>query len=226
MIRVLLVEDSPPLRRALRTVLRAHGFQVAEVATGEDALVVTAERAPDLVILDLGLPGIDGLETLRRLRGFSQVPVIVLSVRDRQADKVHALDAGADDYVTKPFDTVELLARLRAVLRRGSDTPCPIPATIVANGLEIDLARRQVRLDGQPVHLTKTELALLEELVTNPGKLLTHQHLLRRVWGQAYERQSHYLRVYIAQLRRKLHDNAASPRYILTEPGIGYRWIA
>jgi two-component system, OmpR family, KDP operon response regulator KdpE len=226
MNRIPLVEDSTPLRRALRTALRAHGFQVAEVATGEDALVVAAEQAPDLVILDLGLPGIDGVETLHRLRGFSQVPVIVLTVRDCQADKVHALDAGADDYVTKPFDTAELLARLRAVLRRGSDTAPAAPAMVTADGLEIDLVCRQVRLDGKPVRLTRTELALLEELVTNPGKLLTHQHLLRRVWGQAYQRESHYLRVYVAQLRRKLRDDAASPRYILTEPDIGYRWIA
>jgi two-component system, OmpR family, KDP operon response regulator KdpE len=224
MTDILLVEDEPPLRRALRTALRAHGFMVAEVATGEDALVVVAERPPDLVVLDLGLPGLDGVETLRRLRRFSTVPVIVLSVRDRQATKIQALDLGADDYVTKPFDPAELLARIRAVLRRRVQ-PRSTPAVLITGNLKIDLAARQVLKDGQLVHLTKTELALLEELVSNPGKLLTHDYLLRRVWGTGYSRQNHYLRVYIAQLRHKLGDDASNPCYIQTEPGLGYRWL-
>jgi two-component system KDP operon response regulator KdpE len=225
MTTVLVVEDDAPLRRALRTSLRARDLDVHESASGEDALVVAADRRPDIVLLDLGLPGIDGIETLTRLRAFTDVPVIVLTARERAADKVAALDAGADDYVTKPFDTDELLARVRAALRR---TPQPEtgPAVVRCDGLEIDLLQRQVRVGGAPVHLTRTELALLEVLVRNPGKLLAHDYLLRQVWGPGYGSQSNYLRVYVRQLRRKLGDDAASPRLILTEPGIGYRWIA
>jgi two-component system KDP operon response regulator KdpE len=225
MTTVLVVEDDAPLRRALRTSLRARDLDVHESASGEDALVVAADRRPDIVLLDLGLPGIDGIETLTRLRAFTDVPVIVLTARERAADKVAALDAGADDYVTKPFDTDELLARVRAALRR---TPQPEtgPAVVRCDGLEIDLLQRQVRVGGAPVHLTRTELALLEVLVRNPGKLLAHDYLLRQVWGPGYGSQSNYLRVYVRQLRRKLGDDATSPRLILTEPGIGYRWIA
>ena len=225
MTTVLVVEDDAPLRRALRTSLRARDLDVHESASGEDALVVAADRRPDIVLLDLGLPGIDGIETLTRLRAFTDVPVIVLTARERAADKVAALDAGADDYVTKPFDTDELLARVRAALRR---TPQPDtgPAVVRYDGLEIDLLQRQIRVGGAPVHLTRTELALLEVLVRNPGKLLAHDYLLRQVWGPGYGSQSNYLRVYVRQLRRKLGDDAASPRLILTEPGIGYRWIA
>ncbi|MGZ4154656.1 MAG: winged helix-turn-helix domain-containing protein, partial [Actinomycetota bacterium] len=188
-------------------------------------LLKAAEIAPDLVFLDLGLPDLDGTEVIARLRSFSEVPVIILSVRDRQTDKVAALDAGADDYVTKPFGMEEVLARMRAQLRRvRADQPAP--AIVRVGDLEIDLARRLVRLDGQPVHLTRTEWALLEAFVTNPGKLLTHQWLLRTVWGQGYGEESHYLRVYVRALRKKLGDEAASPRLILTEPGVGYRWVA
>lgn len=225
MTTILVVEDDAPLRRALRTSLRARDFVVAEAGSGEEALVMAADRQPDLVVLDLGLPGIDGVETLQRLRSFSDAPVVVLSARDRQHDKISALDAGADDYVTKPFDMEELLARVRAALRRSPQGP-PTPAVMKSAELEVDLARREVRVAGAPVHLTRTELALLEELVANPGKLLTHEFLLRRVWGQGYGSESNYLRVYIRQLRRKLDDDAANPRFILTEPGIGYRWIA
>ena len=176
------------------------------------------------MLLDLGLPDLDGIEALRRMRSFSDVPVVVLTARDRQQDKIAALDAGADDYVTKPFDVEELLARVRAVLRRVPHASAT-PAVIHIDKLEIDLARRQVRLDGDVVHLTKTELALLEQLVTHPGKLLTHEYLLRQVWGHGYGSESNYLRVYVGQLRRKLADDATSPRLIVTEPGIGYRWI-
>jgi two-component system KDP operon response regulator KdpE len=221
---VLVVEDDAPLRRALRTSLRARDFAVIEAASGEEAVVVAADGRADAVLLDLGLPGLDGVDTLRRIRSFSDVPVVVLTARDRQGDKVSALDAGADDYVTKPFDTEELLARIRAALRRAPQTNVQAPVVTVAD-LEIDLAARQVRKSGAPVHLTRTELALLEQLVRNPGKLLTHEFLLRQVWGQGYGSESNYLRVYVGQLRRKLGDDAANPRLIVTEPGIGYRWI-
>jgi two-component system KDP operon response regulator KdpE len=223
--RILVVDDEPQIRRALRTSLGAHGHEVRTASNGEEAVVAVAEGAPDLVFLDLGLPDLDGIEVIRRIRSFSELPIIVLSVRDRQADKVDALDAGADDFVTKPFGVEEVLARLRAALRR-SRTGGPSPVTLVFDGLEIDLGRRLVTRDGERVHLTKTEYALLEALVTNPGKLLTHQWLLRRVWGVGYGEESHYLRVYVRALRHKLGDNASAPRMILTEPGVGYRWIA
>ena len=225
MTTVLVIEDDPPLRRALRTSLRARSLEVIECASAEDGLVLVADRRPDVVLLDLGLPDLDGIEALRRMRSFSDVPVVVLTARDRQRDKIDALDAGADDYVTKPFDVEELLARVRAVLRR-VPTASSAAAVIQVDALEIDLARRQVRLDGEVVHLTKTELELLEQLVSHPGKLLTHEYLLRQVWGQGYGSESNYLRVYVGQLRRKLQDDAANPRLIVTEPGIGYRWIA
>jgi two-component system KDP operon response regulator KdpE len=222
---VLVVEDDAPLRRTLRATLRARDLEVEEAETGEIALAVLAARRPDLVLLDLSLPGIDGNETLRRLRVFSDTPVIVLTARDRPSDKVGALDAGADDYVTKPFDTDELLARVRAALRRRPPAP-EDPAVLRTGGLEVDLVRREARLDGQPIHLTRTELAMLEMLVRNPGKLLSHEQLLREVWGPTYSTESNYLRTYVGQLRKKLGDDAATPRLILTEPGIGYRWIA
>jgi two-component system KDP operon response regulator KdpE len=223
--KVLVVDDEPQIRRALRTSLGAHGHEVRTAPNGEEAIVAAAEEQLDLVFLDLGLPDLDGTEVIRRIRSFSDVPIIVLSVRDRQADKVDALDAGADDYVTKPFGVEEVLARLRAAIRR-SHTGEPAPATLAFDGVEVDLGRRLVQVRNEPVHLTKTEYALLEALVTNPGKLLTHQWLLRRVWGVGYGEESHYLRVYIRALRRKLGDEASAPRLILTEPGVGYRWIA
>ncbi len=222
---VLVVDDEPQIRRALRTSLEAHGYRVETASNGEEALLKAAEASPGVVFLDLGLPDLDGTEVIRRLRSFSEVPVIVLSVRDTQADKVAALDAGADDYVTKPFGVEEVLARMRAQLRR-THADAPAPAVHRIDDLEIDLARRLVRLDGTPVHLTRTEWALLEAFVRNPGKLLTHAWLLRTVWGQGYGEESHYLRVYVRALRRKLGDEASSPRLILTEPGIGYRWVA
>ncbi len=225
MKRVLVVDDEPQIRRALRTSLQAHGYEVVTASRGEEAPTMAVDAAPDIVVLDLGLPDLDGTEVIDRLRAFSEVPVVVLSVRDRQADKVAALDAGADDYVTKPFGMEELLARLRAQLRRAKAEEA-VPPVQRFGDLEVDLARRLVRVGGELVHLTRTEYALLESLVTNPGKLLTHQWLLRRVWGRGYETESHYLRVYVRSLRRKLGDDAASPRFILTEPGVGYRWIA
>jgi two-component system KDP operon response regulator KdpE len=223
--RVLIVDDEPQIRRALRTSLEAHGYEVATAGTGEEGVLAAAETAPELMLLDLGLPDLDGTEVIARVRSFSDVPVIVLSVRDRQADKVAALDAGADDYVTKPFGVEELLARLRAALRRTQGEE-PGSAVMDFGDLQVDLSRRLVTLGGERVHLTKTEYALLEAMVTNPGKLLTHQWLLRRVWGVGYAEESHYLRVYVRALRKKLGDAAAAPVLILTEPGVGYRWIA
>ena len=223
-MKVLVVDDEPQIRRALRTSLEAHGYEVATVGTGDEGVVSAAEVQPDLVLLDLGLPDMDGTEVIRRIRGFSDVPVIVLSVRELMTDKVAALDAGADDYVTKPFGMEELLARARAALRRaGPDEP--LQPTLRYGDLEIDLARRLVTSAGEPVHLTPTEYALLEALVTNPGKLLTHQWLLRRVWGQGYGTETTYLRTYIRTLRKKLGDDASAPALIVTEPGVGYRWI-
>ena len=224
MTTVLVIEDDTSLRRALRTSLKARALEVIECPTAEEGLVLVADDRVDVVLLDLGLPDLDGVEALRRMRSFSDVPVVVLTARDRQHDKIEALDAGADDYVTMPFDVEEGLARVRAVLRRVPQASST-PALLQVDGLEIDLVRKQVRLDGKVVHLTKTELALLEQLATQPGKLLTHEHLLRQVWGRGYGSESNYLRVYVGQLRRKLGDDAANPRLIVTEPGIGYRWI-
>ncbi|MEX1262848.1 MAG: response regulator transcription factor [Actinomycetota bacterium] len=222
---VLVVDDEPQIRRALRTSLEAHGYEVATVGTGEEGVVAAAEQAPDLMLLDLGLPDIDGTEVIRRVRAFSDVPVIVLSVRESQTDKVAALDAGADDYVTKPFGMQELLARSRATMRR-TQTDEPTAPVLRFDTMQVDLPKRLVTLDGDQVRLTPTEYGLLEALVTNPGKLLTHQWLLRKVWGQGYGTETTYLRTYIRSLRKKLDDDAQAPRLIVTEPGVGYRWIA
>ena len=225
MTLVLVVDDEPQIRRALRTSLEAHGYQVATVGTGEEGVVGVAEQGPDLVLLDLGLPDLDGTDVLRRIRGFSDVPVIVVSVREDQSDKVAALDAGADDYVTKPFGMEELLARGRAAMRRKQPEEPAVPVQRFG-GLEVDLGRRLVSRDGEPVHLTPTEYGLLEAFVTNPGKLLTHQWLLRKVWGQGYGTETTYLRTYVRALRKKLGDDAQAPDLIVTEPGVGYRWVA
>jgi two-component system KDP operon response regulator KdpE len=225
MTRVLVVDDEPQIRRAVRTSLEAHGYEVVTVGTGEEGVVGAAEQAPDLVLLDLGLPDLDGTEVIRRVRAFSDVPVIVLSVRESQADKVAALDAGADDYVTKPFGMEELLARARAAMRR-KQTDEPASPVLRFATLEVDLPKRLVTLDGEQVRLTPTEYGLLEALVTNPGKLLTHQWLLRKVWGQGYGTETTYLRTYVRALRKKLGDDAQAPALIVTEPGVGYRWVA
>ena len=225
MTTILVVDDEPQIRRALRTSLEAHGYEVRTASNGTEAVEAAAEAAPDLVFLDLGLPDLDGTQVIERVRSFSDVPVIVVTVRDRQTDKVEALDAGADDYVTKPFAMEELLARLRAALRRTQGAE-PLPPVLRYGDVVVDLGRRLVEVGGERVHLTKTEWALLEALATNPGKLLTHQWLLRKVWGPGYAEESHYLRVYVRALRRKLGDEAAAPQLILTEPGVGYRWIA
>ena len=225
MTTILLVEDDPALRRALRTMMRSRDLDAIEVGTGEEAVVVASGGTVDVIVLDLGLPDIDGLDVLRRVRSFSDVPVIVLTAHHEQSEKIRALDAGADDYITKPFDTEELLARIRAALRRVPQAS-PAPTLVRADDLEIDLARRRVTRNGDQVHLTRTELSLLELLVRHPGKLLTQEFILREVWGPGYGTESNYLRVYVGQLRKKLGDEAAHPRLILTEPGIGYRWIA
>jgi two-component system KDP operon response regulator KdpE len=223
--KVLVVDDERQISRALRTSLGANGYEVETSATGTEALELAATWVPDCLILDLGLPDLDGIEVIRRLRTWTDVPVIVLSVRDARSDKIRALDAGADDYVNKPFAMEELLARMRATLRRAHPQPDPSPM-LRFGSLEVDLQRTIARLDGDQLRLTPTECSLLEAFVTNPGKLLTHQWLLRRVWGPGYTLdQSHYLRIYVRQLRSKLGDDVTAPRYVATERGMGYRWI-
>ncbi|HXY91233.1 MAG TPA: response regulator transcription factor [Acidimicrobiia bacterium] len=225
MSRVLLVEDDALLRRTLRANFRSWDFEVAEAASGEEALTVGANEQLDLVILDLALPGIDGLMTLRHLRSFTDVPVVVLTVRDALSDKVAALESGADDYIVKPFEPSELLARSRAHLRRAGAS-APRPAVVHAGDLVVDLARRQVTWAGEPVSLTPTELRLLEVLLANRGKLVTREQLLEQVFASDHASDRGRLRVFVQHLRRKLHDDAARPRLIFTEPGLGYRWIA
>jgi two-component system KDP operon response regulator KdpE len=224
MTAVLLVEDDAPLRRALRASLQTGRFSVLEAPSGEDALTLVASKRPDLVILDLNLPGIDGLETLRHLRVFSSVPVIVLTVRDDLRSKLAALDAGADDYLVKPFEPEELLARARAHLRR-SGAAEERSATVTVGSLRIDMVRREVTWDGERVALTPTENRLLEVFVANRGRLLSREELLEQVWGPERGADHVRLRVTLVGLRRKLHDDAANPRLIFTEPGLGYRWI-
>lgn len=223
--RVLVVDDDPQIRRALRASLTPRGYSVATAGSGEEALEILTGGDVDITLLDLGLPGISGNEVIARLRSWSSLPVIVLSVHEAPQDKVAALEAGADDYVTKPFDLPELLARMRAVLRRSHVGERP-PPVLDFGELRIDLVREAVLLEGRPLHLTPTEYALLREMASHPGKLLTHQMLLRRVWGPGYGTESHYLRVFVRQLRRKLGDDPAAPRWITTEPGLGYRWVA
>jgi two-component system, OmpR family, KDP operon response regulator KdpE len=220
--RVLVVDDDPMLTRALRITLRAVGYEVVAAPDGRAALRDAAAEHPDLVILDLGLPDLDGTEVLAGLRPWFTGPVLVLSARADSHDKIAALDAGADDYVSKPFDMGELLARLRALLRRGAaEGDGPVVQT---DHLTIDLAAKQVTVDGAVVRLTPTEWALLSELVRAPGRLVGQRQLLQSVWGPAYEKETHYLRVYMAQLRRKLEPDPARPRYLRTEPGMGYRF--
>ena len=225
MSAVLVVEDDRTLRRALRASFRNWDFDVVEAGSGEEALSIASNAPPDLVVLDLTLPGIDGLETLRHLRTFSDVPVVVLTVRDGLRDKIAALESGADDYVLKPFEPDELLARSRAHLRRAA--PDRARSAIVRSGdLVVDLARRRVTWQDEPVPLTPTELRLLEVLLANRGRLVTREQLLEAVWGSRQPSDRGRVRVYMVHLRRKLHDDASRPRLILTEPGLGYRWIA
>jgi two-component system, OmpR family, KDP operon response regulator KdpE len=221
--RVLVVDDEPQIRRTLAINLRARGYQVDLAASGEEALKAAAHQQPDVVVLDLGLPGIDGLQVIHGLRGWTRVPIIVLSVREREADKVAALDAGADDFVTKPFGINELLARLRAAVRRA--TPSDEQVLIVQTpDFRVDLAAKQVVRDGKEVRLTPTEWQLVELLVRNPGRLVSQRQLLHEVWGPKYREETNYLRVFMAQIRRKLEPDPAHPRYFITEPGMGYRY--
>jgi two-component system KDP operon response regulator KdpE len=220
-VRVLVVDDEPQILRALQTSLRGAGYEVFTAETAEAALTEAAAREPDAVILDLVLPDGSGTDVCVELRRWSTVPILVLSAVGDESAKVAALDAGADDYVTKPFGIDELLARLRAVLRRVETTGDPI---VEAGALRIDLQKRLVTLDGVSVQLTPHEFALLSLLARNPGKLLTHAAILREVWGPSYGRESHYLHVYVSQLRRKIEPDPTRPRYILTEPGAGYRF--
>jgi two-component system KDP operon response regulator KdpE len=220
--RVLVVDDDPQLTRALRITLHAAGYDVLTAPDGRTALTRAAEDHPELVILDLGLPDLDGTDVLAGLRPWFTGPVLVLSARGDSQDKVGALDAGADDYVSKPFDMGELLARMRALQRRGA--PEPDDPVVRTDHFTIDLAAKQVTVDGAVVRLTPTEWGLLSVLVRAPGRLVGQRQLLQSVWGPAYERETHYLRVYMAQLRRKLEPDAAHPRYLHTEPGMGYRF--
>jgi two-component system KDP operon response regulator KdpE len=222
--RVLVVDDDSQMLKAVTNALSARGYEVLKANNGETALSVAAEEDLDLVLLDLGLPGIEGREVIDRLRAWSDLPVIIISVRDSQEEKVAALDAGADDFITKPFGMKELLARMRAVRRRVVDEGESEPV-LRFDGLEIHLLKKLVKLEGEPVHLTPTEYRLLEAMATNPGKLLTHTWLLQKVWGSGYGTESNYLRLFVRQLRRKLADTPSSPRWITTEPGLGYRWL-
>ena len=225
MSRVLVVDDEPGLRRALAINLRAREYDVDVAADANAALASAARQPPDVVVLDLGLPDMDGTEVIRGLRGWTSAPIIVLSARTHQSDKVDALDAGADDYITKPFGMDELLARLRAALRRASPSePHPILETA---DFTVDLTTTQVRTpDGTSIRLTPTEWHLLEVLVRHEGKLVGQRQLLQEVWGPAYGTETNYLRVYIAQLRRKLEPEPSRPRHLITEPGLGYRFVA
>ena len=227
MSRVLVVDDEPPMRRTLDIGLRASGYDVELAATGEEALELASRQEPDAVILDLGLPGVDGIHVARGLRGWSAVPIIVLSARGQERDKVTALDAGADDYVSKPFGAGELLARIRVALRHTAGASHESDeAVFKVRDLRVDLLRRQVFMNDKEIHLTPIEYKLLTTLVRYAGKVVTHQHLLREVWGPSHTEQAHYARVYMAHLRHKLESEPARPRYLLTEPGVGYRLMA
>ncbi len=222
--RILVVDDEPQIRSALDVNLRARGYAVDLAETGERALHLAAAHHPDLVLLDLGLPGIDGIDVVRGLRGWTTVPIIILSVREAEADKVAALDAGADDYVSKPFGMNELLARLRATLRRHQ--PEPEQPIIRTEAFVVDLVARRVTVGDNDVRLTPIEWAILEHLVRNPGRLVTQRQLLQQVWGPQYEHETNYLRVHLAAIRKKLEPTPGQPRYFITEPGMGYRFEA
>ncbi|HYO09663.1 MAG TPA: response regulator [Tepidisphaeraceae bacterium] len=224
---ILVIEDEPALQRFLRATLEAENFKIIEAATGEQGLRHASTSVPDLIILDLGLPDIDGVAVTQRLREWTAIPIIVVSARGREQDKVVALDAGADDYLTKPFGVGELLARVRVVLRHLSTADRASGDSIFQSGsLKVDLARREVSVHGRPVHLTPNEFKLLTVLIRNAGKVMTHRQLLREVWGPGSGDETHYLRVYMSQLRQKLEPDAVRPEHLLTEPGVGYRLVS
>ena len=220
---ILLIEDEPEIRRFLRTTLPAYGFRLHEAATGHDGLAQAKAWNPDLILLDLGLPDLDGGEVIRQVREWTATPIIVLSARDQEQAKVAALDLGADDYITKPFGVNELLARIRTALRHASRTSENAESVFTLGDLKVDLARRQVFVSGAEIHLTPIEYKLLTTLIRHAGKVLTHRHLLKEVWGPLHVEEGHYLRVYMRQLRNKLEKNPAHPRYLVTELGVGYR---
>lgn len=222
--RILVVDDEAPIRRLLQTGLGGYGYEVETAADGVEAIEKATAWRPDVIVLDLGLPRLSGLDVCRAVRAWSATPIIVLSVRDSERDKITALDLGADDYLTKPFSLGELLARLRVALRHAAGAGAAASPLLVFEDLRIDLARRHVQLADQEIHLTPTEYDLLKLLATNAGKVLTHTMILRAVWGGGYESDTQTLRVFIGQLRRKLNDDPTNPRFILTEPGIGYRF--
>lgn len=223
-VTVLIIEDEPEIRRFLRTTLPAHGFRLYEAATGKDGLTEAQARNPDLILLDLGLPDLDGGEVIRQIREWTATPIIVLSARDQEQVKVAALDLGADDYVTKPFGVDELLARIRAALRHASRSAGDVGESVVTLGdLKVDLGRRQVFVSAKEIHLTPIEYKLLTTLIRYAGKVMTHRQLLKEVWGPLHVEEGHYLRVYMRQLRNKLEKTPAHPRYLVTELGVGYR---
>lgn len=226
MTRVLAVDDDPAILRTLRINLRARDYQVETAGDGRTALQIIAEQMPDVIILDLGLPDLSGVGVLKQLRSFSRVPVVVLSARHESDDKVEALDEGADDYVTKPFSMEELLARLRAALRRSEFAPTDRPVIIETDNLRLDTGDQQAFKNGEPVHLTPTEWRLIGALTRRAGQLVRQPELLQEVWGPGYHTETNYLRVYLAQLRRKLEDEPSRPRHFITEPGVGYRFLA
>lgn len=224
--RILVVDDEPAILRAVQTNLRGHGFQVETAASGQAALAAYDQFRPDVVLLDLGLPDLDGFAVIQAIRERASTPIIVLSVRGAERDKVRALDLGADDYLTKPFGVDELLARIRVALRHVARPPSGAAAVFRTGELEIDFERRRVTVEGREVRLTPTEYELLKVLVQHPNKVLTDRMLLQQVWGPAYGAEAHYLHVYVARLRKKLEPDPQQPRYILTEPGVGYRLLA
>jgi two-component system KDP operon response regulator KdpE len=221
-LKILVVDDERPIRRFLRASLVAHGHTIMEAEDGVSTLSLTAEHHPDILFLDLGLPDMDGIEVTRRLREWTDIPIIILSVRDQEADKIQELDAGADDYLTKPFGMGELMARMRGVLRRTLQSSANDPVFSTA-GLTMDLARRSVTKDGEEVSLTPTEYEILKGLVQNAGKVMTHNQIIRKVWGSGYSEEAHLLRVNISNLRRKVESDPTRPELVITEPGVGYR---
>jgi len=223
---VVLIEDEPQIRRFLRAALVGNGFRLVEATTGREGLQAAETRQPDLIILDLGLPDIDGLDVIREVRGWTGVPIVVLSARGQETVKVAALDAGADDYIAKPFGVRELLARIRVSLRHAERHGQGHEPTFATGDLHVDFALRRVRVKGADVHLTPIEYRLLTTLAKHAGKVLTRNQLLTEVWGRPYADQAHYLHVHMAQLRRKIEENSSRPRYILTEPGVGYRLVS
>ena len=222
---IVVIEDDPPIRRFLRTGLRTQDFTIYEAATGKQGIIEAEVRKPDLIILDLGLPDMDGVEVIYAIRSWSTVPIIILSARSNEQNKIDALDAGADDYLTKPFGFGELLARIRVALRHSSQTGAvENPEVFTSGELTIDLHNRVVTMAGEDIHLTPIQYRLLTVLIKHPGKVLTHQQILKEVWGPSYQENAHYLRIYMSQLRQKLEADPTQPKYLLTESGVGYRF--